>query len=92
MLTCLSYYNCNHAFIVILTYSYSCMLIAKVALCPNLNLTNGEVVYDSATIPGKIAIHSCNNGYTLSGGASRACTPRGWDGNDITCEGELVCL
>ena len=59
---------------------------ATVDLCPNLVLANGVVTYDSAIIPGKVATHTCNSGYTLSGSVTRTCVAStGWDGSEPTC-------
>ncbi|XP_064386375.1 sushi, von Willebrand factor type A, EGF and pentraxin domain-containing protein 1-like isoform X2 [Halichondria panicea] len=60
--------------------------------CPDLlSLANGMIMY-SAGSPGNIpfsssAVHSCNTGYTLTGGTTRICVSGGsWSGSPPTCQ------
>ena len=61
------------------------------ATCLDLPLpTNGAITYFPMSTPrliGAIAIHSCDNGYVLSGDLVRTCqSDRTWSGGNIICE------
>ncbi|XP_064386185.1 CUB and sushi domain-containing protein 1-like isoform X2 [Halichondria panicea] len=60
--------------------------------CPDLpSLTNGMIVYNAGSTDnrplGSSAMHSCNSGYTLTGGSTRICVSGGiWNGSPPTCQ------
>ncbi len=67
--------------------------------CPDLpSLTNGMIMYSAGSTDNRpftsSATHSCNTGYTLTGGTftkdtTRLCVGgRMWDGSPPTCQGE----
>ncbi len=70
-------------------------IVSHTANCPDLpSLTSGMIIY-SAGSPGNrpflsSATHSCNPGYTLTGGTtSRICVGGGiWSGSPPTCQSE----
>ncbi len=76
------------------------LIVSHTANCPDLpSLTNGMIMYSAGSTNnrpfGSSAVHSCNTGYTLTGGTftggtTRVCvTGRIWDGSPPTCQGEL---
>ena len=67
-----------------------CLLIRISAVeCPALkNPTNGTVTYDERVYPNE-AVYECENGFELSGGATRKCQIDGdWSGDAPACEPE----
>ena len=67
------------------------ILFSCTAICSDFNLTNGMITYSpnpTSRLQGTVAIHSCNDGYVLSGGVNRTCqSDRTWSIENITCEG-----
>ncbi|XP_064386249.1 P-selectin-like isoform X2 [Halichondria panicea] len=63
------------------------------ANCPDLpTLTNGMIMYSAGSPDnrplGSSAVHSCNTGYTLTGGITRVCvTGARWSETAPTCQG-----
>ncbi len=62
-------------------------------------LTNGDITYNAGSTNNRpvntVATHTCNNGYTFSGGSgsNRVCTITGiWSGATPTCVGELIMM
>ena len=47
---------------------------------------NGRVDYNS-TLPGSIAIYTCNNGCEPDGCPTRTCTKNGWSDDEPKCPG-----
>ncbi len=80
---------------------FNSVLFVHTVNCPDLlPLANGMIMYSPAGSPGNrpflsSAVHSCNPGYTLTGGTliagtSRFCLTGGrWGGSPPTCQGEL---
>ncbi len=75
-------------------------IVSHTADCPELPpLTNGMIMYSAGSHNNRPffshAVHSCNTGYTLTGGTltagtTRVCVSGGsWDGSPPTCQGEL---
>ena len=69
----------------------------EVVTCSDLTLTNGNIVYTKEPPNNRpiytVATHTCDTGYTLTGGNSnRFCTDMGggkWTGSARTCESEF---
>ena len=61
--------------------------------CSNLtNPTNGTIGYNMGTAShrpvGTVATYTCDTGYTLNGGTTRACVNGWiWSGSAVNCEG-----
>ena len=71
-------------------------IVSHTANCRDLpSLTNGMIMYSDGSTGNRpfisSAVHSCNTGYTLTGGTtSRTCVSGGsWTGSPPTCQGEL---
>ncbi len=68
---------------------------AEVVTCSDLTLTNGNIVYSKEPPNNRpiytVATHTCDTGYTLTGGSSnRFCIGGGkWVGSALTCESEF---
>ncbi len=70
----------------------SVYIVSHTANCPDLpSLTNGMIMYSAGSTNNRSfsssAVHSCNTGYTLTGGTTRVCVSGGsWDGSAPTCQ------
>ena len=70
-------------------------IVSHTANCPDLpSLTNGMIVYSDGSPDNRpfssSAVHSCNPGYTLTGGdTTRVCMSGGWNGSPPTCQCEF---
>ena len=47
---------------------------------------NGNVSIFPESPLGPVAVYNCDDGYVLVGSSVRVCEPRGWSGNEPTCE------
>ncbi len=67
-------------------------IVSHTADCPDVpSLDNGIIMYSAGSTNNRPfisnAVHSCNPGYTLTGGATRVCTSsRRWTGSPPTCQ------
>ncbi len=57
-------------------------------------LMNGGITYNNGLVDSRpvntIALFTCDNGYTLTGGSFRVCqNDRTWDGTTPICQGEF---
>ncbi len=74
------------------------MCSTPTAICPELpTLTNGMISYSPNNVmirrDGAIATHSCDTGYTLSGGQTRTCQENGdWSGSEPACNREYTVI
>ncbi len=69
------------------------MIAFCAVICPDLSLTNGQVLYSDTTPPraeGSTATYICGNGYQISGESMRMCTASGWSGSPPSCLGLLI--
>ena len=70
------------------------MITFCAVICPDLSLTNGQVLYSDPTISRAVsstATYSCGSGYRISGTATiRMCTASGWSGTPPSCLGSLT--
>ena len=71
-------------------------IVSYTANCPDLpSLTNGMIMYGGGSTDnrpfGSSAAHSCNTGYTLTGGnTTRVCVAKGsWSGSPPICQCEF---
>ena len=79
---------------VIICFLSSYLWCLLTAICEELTLSNGAVVYNPSTTPrleGAVAIFSCNTGYRPSSTNTRTCQSDGsWSEETVTCESELL--
>ncbi len=64
--------------------------ISCAVICPDLTLTNGQVLYSDTTPPRAVdstATYSCVTGYQINGTEARMCTDSGWSGTSSSCTG-----
>ncbi len=70
-------------------------IVSHTANCPDLPpLINGIIMYSAESSSNRpfssSAVHSCNTGYTLTGGSTRTCVGGGsWNESSPTCQGEF---
>ncbi len=67
----------------------SCPVCTLTAICPDLTLSNGVIIYNPSSSPrleGAMATHFCVIGYQLSSSTTRTCqSDRMWSGSSLTC-------
>lgn len=82
--------NRIHKLLLMIVYNV-CVNLVAVILCKDLlSPDNGRVLYTNTSVA-SIARYTCDQGYSLSGSASRVCRFNGqWSGIEPTCSKNIL--
>ncbi len=82
--------------LILVTTNHFFVFLASAIVCSDLSIENGIVLHSSGSTNNRpvntMATHTCNSGYTLSGGTNpRTCGSDGqWSGSAPVCQGRYI--